>query len=100
MKLQVQSIHFDADIKLLDYLQKKCDKLDSFFDRIQDGQVYLRIEKPGEPSLKSVEIKVNVPGEALLAKEEAYTFEEATDLATDALKRQVKRYKEKLRESN
>ncbi|MEM0995537.1 MAG: ribosome-associated translation inhibitor RaiA [Bacteroidota bacterium] len=100
MKLQVQSIRFDADEKLLAYIQKKCDKLDSFFDRIQDGQVYLRIEKSGEPSLKSVEIKINVPGEVLIASEEAYSFEEATDLATETLKRQVKRYKEKLREHN
>jgi putative sigma-54 modulation protein len=100
MKLQVQSIHFDADAKLLAYVQKKCDKLDSFFDRIQDGQVYLRIEKVGEPSLKSVEVKVNVPGESLLAKEEAFTFEEAIDLATETLKRSVKRYKEKIREKS
>lgn len=100
MKLQVQSIHFDADSKLLAYVQKKCDKLDSFFDRIQDGQVYLRIEKAGEPSLKSVEVKINVPGESLVAKEESYTFEEAIDLTTETLKRQVKRYKEKLREKS
>lgn len=93
----MQSIHFDADQKLLDYIQKKCDKLDQFFDHIQDGSVYLRIEKQGEPSLKSVEIKVNVPHDVLISKEEAFTFEEATDLATDNLKRQVIRYKDKLR---
>ncbi len=97
MKLQMQSIHFDADQKLLDYIQKKCDKLDQFFDRIQDGNVYLRIEKTGDPSLKSVEIKLNVPGVDLIAKEEAYTFEEATDIATDSLKAQLKRYKDRMR---
>lgn len=97
MKLQMQSIHFDADRKLLDYVQKKCDKLDQFFDRIQDGNVYLRIERVGDPSLKSVEIKLNVPGMDLLSKEEAYSFEEATDLATESLKRQVKRYKDRMR---
>ena len=93
----MQSIHFDADRKLLDYVQKKCDKLDQFFDRIQDGNVYLRIERVGDPSLKSVEIKLNVPGMDLLSKEEAYSFEEATDLATESLKRQVKRYKDRMR---
>jgi putative sigma-54 modulation protein len=97
MKLQMQSIHFDADHKLLDYIQKKCDKLDQFFDRIQDGNVYLRIEKAGDPSLKSVEIKLNVPGVDLFAREEAYTFEEATDIATENLKTQVKRYKDRMR---
>ena len=97
MKLQTQSIHFDADQKLLDYLQKKCDKLDHFYDRIIDGQVYLKLEKVGDPSLKNVEIKVNVPGDELISSEQAYTFEEAIDSATDNLKRQIKRYKEKLR---
>lgn len=97
MKLQVQSIHFDADQKLLDYVQQKCDKLDTFFDRIQDGQVYLRLEKVGDPSLKKVEIKLNVPNDVLIASEEAYQFEEAIDLATENLKRSLKRYKERLR---
>ena len=97
MKLQVQSIHFDADQKLLDYLQKKCDKLDTFFDRIEDGQVFLRLEKTGDPSLKSVEIKVNVPGDRLIVKEEAYSFEEAIDIGTESLKRQLKKYKERVR---
>lgn len=97
MNIQIQSIHFDADQKLLDYVQKKCDKLDTFFDRIIDGQVYMRLEKVGDPSLKAVEIKINVPGDRLIAKEEGVSFEEATDLATDNLKRQLKRYKEKMR---
>ncbi|HEX2900979.1 MAG TPA: ribosome-associated translation inhibitor RaiA [Bacteroidia bacterium] len=97
MKLEIQSIHFDADQKLLDYIQKKCDKLDQFFDKITSGQVYLRVEKKGEHSLKSVEIKVLVPGETLLVNEESFSFEEGVDNATENLKRQLKRYKEKLR---
>jgi putative sigma-54 modulation protein len=97
MKLQVQSIHFDADQKLLDYVQRKCDKLDHFFDKIIDGQVYLRVEKKGDHSLKSVEIKLMVPSETLLVKQESFSFEEAVDIATENLKRQVNRYKEKLR---
>jgi putative sigma-54 modulation protein len=97
MKIQIQSIHFDADQKLLDYIQKKCDKLDQFFDNVQSGQVYLRVEKKGEHSLKSVEIKILVPGEALLVKEESFSFEEGVDNATESLKRQLNRYKEKLR---
>jgi putative sigma-54 modulation protein len=97
MKIQIQSIHFDADQKLIDYIHLKCDKLDKFFDHITDAQVYLRVEKKGEHSLKSVEIKVNVPGERLIASEQGYSFEEAVDLTTENLKRQVTRYKEKLR---
>ena len=98
MKLQVQSIHFNADQSLLDYIQEKCDKLDQFFDKIIDGQVYLKVLKEGKPNNKSVEIKINVPNEVLIASEtEVNRFEEGTDLCTDNLKRQIKRYKEKLR---
>jgi putative sigma-54 modulation protein len=97
MKLQIQSIHFDADKKLLEYVQKKCNKLDTYFDHIIDGNVFLRIERVGDSSLKSVEIKLNVPGDSLVAKEQAFSFEEATDLVAENLKRQVVRYKEKMR---
>lgn len=97
MKLQIQSIHFDADQKLLDYIQKKCDKLDQFFDNIHSGQVFLKLERKGEHSLKSVEIKLLVPGNSLIASQESFSFEEAIDLVTDSLKRQIKTYKEKLR---
>lgn len=98
MKLQVQSIHFDADSSLLDYIQEKCDKLDHFFDRIIDGQVYLKVEREHKPNNKSVEIKINVPNESLLASQVGVSsFEEGVDLCKDNLKRQLKRYKEKLR---
>ncbi|MCB9232592.1 MAG: ribosome-associated translation inhibitor RaiA [Bacteroidia bacterium] len=98
MKLQIQSIHFDADRKLLEYIQQKCDKLDTFFDRIVDGQVFLKAEKVALVENKVVEIKLNVPNDTLVATENGVKFEEAVDLATDNLKRQIKRYKERLRE--
>ena len=44
MKLQMHSIHFDADIKLLDFIQKRVDKLETFYDRIIDGEVFLRVQ--------------------------------------------------------
>lgn len=98
MKLQIQSIHFDADQKLLDYIQEKCDKLDKFFDRITDGQVFLKLEKDGDSkSNKLVEIKLNLPGEILVVKEQGIKFEEGTDLAVESLKRLVQRHKEKLK---
>ena len=40
MKLQMHSIRFDADQKLISFIQKKADKLDRFFDRIIDGEVF------------------------------------------------------------
>jgi putative sigma-54 modulation protein len=96
MKLQVHSIHFNADSKLVDFIQKKVDKLETFYDRVVDGEVFLRINNEGVDN-KTVEIKVKVPGSQLFAKEQARSFEAATDLATEALSNQLKRFKEKMR---
>jgi len=94
MKLQMHSIHFDADQKLLDFIQKKVDKLETFYDRIVDGEVFLRLNNTGIEN-KTIEIKLNAPGQQLFAKEQAKSFEEATDTAVEALRRQVKKLKVK-----
>jgi len=97
MKLQVHSIHFNADVKLIDFIQKKVDKLETFYDRMVDGEVFLRLNNEGIEN-KTVEIKLKVPGNQLFAKEQAKSFEEATDLATEALRAQLKKFKTKLRD--
>ena len=92
MKLQVHSIHFDADIKLIDFIQKKLNKLETFYDRLVDGEVFLRLNNEGIEN-KTVEIKLRVPGNQLFAIEKARSFEAATDLAADALRTQLKKFK-------
>lgn len=94
MKLQMHSIHFDADHKLLGFIQRKVDKLETFYDRMVDGEVFLKINNSGIEN-KTVEIKLNLPGQQLFAKEDAKTFEEATDQATEALRRQIRKIKMK-----
>ncbi|MCB0496396.1 MAG: ribosome-associated translation inhibitor RaiA [Cyclobacteriaceae bacterium] len=94
MKLQMHSIKFDADSKLLDVIQKKMDKLETFFDRVIDGEVYLRLNNEGIKN-KTVEIKLNIPGDQLFAEASDKSFEAATDEATEALRRQLKKFKRK-----
>jgi putative sigma-54 modulation protein len=96
MKLQVHSIHFDADTKLIEFIQKKVDKLETFYDRLVDGQVFLRLNNEGIDN-KTVEIKLKVPGTELFAKEQARSFEAATDQATEALRIQLKKFKMKIK---
>jgi putative sigma-54 modulation protein len=96
MKLQVHSIHFDADRKLVDFIQRKIDKLETFYDRLVDGEVFLRLNNEGVEN-KTVEIKINMPGNQLFATEKASTFEAAADQATTALRTQLKKFKTKLR---
>ena len=96
MKLHMHAVHFDADRKLLGFIQQKADKLDTFYDRILDGEVFLRLDK-GEHSRenKVVEIKLNVPGGTLFVKECDTSFERAADTAVEALKGQIKKHKDK-----
>ena len=96
MKLQVHSIHFDADVKLIDFIQKKIDKLETFYDRLVDGEVFLRLNNEGVEN-KTVEIKLNVPGTQLFAIEKAKSFEAAADQAANALRMQLKKFKTKVR---
>ncbi|WP_113923956.1 ribosome hibernation-promoting factor, HPF/YfiA family [Cognataquiflexum aquatile] len=96
MKLQMHSIHFDADQKLIDFIQKKADKLDTYFDRIIDGEVFMRLDKHEKNENKIVEIKLNVPGKTLFAKNQSDSFEAAADEAIEGLRRQLKKFKEKM----
>lgn len=96
MKLQMHSIHFDADRKLIDFIQKKADKLETFYDQIIDGEVFMRLDKNDNNSNKIVEIKMNVPGKQFFAKNQSDSFEAAADEAVEGLRRQIKKYKEKM----
>ncbi|MEO5570875.1 MAG: ribosome-associated translation inhibitor RaiA [Bacteroidia bacterium] len=97
MKLKIQSIHFSADQKLLAFIQEKVDRLLHFYEDIIEGEVYLKIDKSDDLDNKITEIKLQTPGKILFAKERCRTFEEATDSAVEALRRQITKHKEKTR---
>lgn len=94
--MQIHSVRFDADVKLLNFIEEKVNKLDTFYDRIVDGEVFLRLEKNEKRENKVVEIKVNLPGSTVFAKAQNGSFEAAADEATESLRRQIKKFKEKL----
>ena len=97
MKIRVQSIHFNADSKLLDFVQEKVDKLVHFYDQIISGEVFLKLDKSNDTQNKIVQIKIQLPGNDIIAKEQRKTFEEATDLCMESLSRQIIKHKEKTR---
>ena len=96
MRLQVHSIHFDADRKLIDFIQQRVDKLETFYNRLVKGEVFLKINNEGIEN-KTVEIKLSVPGKKLFAKEQARSFEAAAELAIEALKNQLKKFKTQIK---
>lgn len=96
MKLQTQTVHVDPAPELIDFIQRKVDKLETFYDRIINGEVFLKMENGEAIENKIVEIKLNIPGNQLFAKEQAESFEAAADAAVNALRRQLKKHKDKL----
>ncbi len=99
MSTKVHSVHFDADIKLINFINTKVSKLSLFFDHIVTSEVFLRLDKSQDKSNKVAEVRILLPGKELFAKKQSKTFEEATDLAVEALRRQVRKYKGKLSEA-
>ena len=96
MKIQIQSVHFDADKQLKDFISKKLTKLDTFYDRIIDSDVVLSMEQLNtQVKDKVVVIKTNIPGGTLVAKEKSKKFEAAIDMAVNSLKRQIEKIKSK-----
>jgi putative sigma-54 modulation protein len=95
MQITVQSIHFDADLKLIEFVEEKTKKLGVFHPAIHKAEILLRLDKNADQENKITEIILKVPGKELFAKKQCKTFEEATDLAVDALKHQIEKNKEK-----
>jgi len=99
MKVFVQSVNFNADKELVTFIEKKINRLEKYFDRIVDTRVFLKVEQTSEKENKTVEIKVNVPGNEFVVTKQAKTFEEGASLGIDVLKRQLTKSKEKQRAS-
>ena len=83
MKVLTQAIHFKADVKLLEFIQKKLDKLELFYDRVIDAEVYLHLLNTSDKENKMIELKLRVPGETFMVKKQATTFEECIDLCAE-----------------
>ena len=97
MNIQIHSVRFDADKKLIDFVHQKLEKLTQFDEEIVNAEVYLRLDKDQERENKISEIKLELPGGPLFAKKQTKSFEEATDEAIDALKKQITKHKQKKR---
>ncbi|MBQ6953910.1 MAG: ribosome-associated translation inhibitor RaiA [Bacteroidales bacterium] len=91
--INVKSLKFDADEKLLDFIDKKVGKVEKFFDNMGDIDVTLSLLPEAEN--KCVKLQTHMPGEEIVIERNARTFEEAVTDAADALKEKIVRVKEK-----
>ncbi len=97
MNIKINSVHFKADQKLEDFVTEKVGKLENYFDGVISSEVTLRLEKNVETGNKVAEIRILIPGNDLFAKKQATSFEQATDTAVEALRKQITRHKDKVR---
>ena len=97
MNVNFQSINFKADIKLIEFTQRRIEKISQFYDQIVDVYVYTKVENFSDKINKLVELKIGIPGDDVIIKKTAKTFEEAINSAADSAERVLKRRKEKQR---
>ncbi|MDV7187226.1 ribosome-associated translation inhibitor RaiA [Lutibacter sp. TH_r2] len=97
MKVFIQSVNFKADASLVEFVEKKLNSIEKYYDKIVDAEVYLKVQQTSEKENKLVDVKLNVPGNDFVVKKQCKTFEEGVMLAADTLKRQLTKKKEKVK---
>ena len=93
MNVQIQAVKFDADRKLIEFVEAKMAKLD--IERATGADVILKLDKDNEKGNKVAIIRIEVPGDDLVAEARSKSFEESVDNAIDALKKQIEKHKER-----
>lgn len=97
MKVYVQSVNFNADKELIEFIEKKVSNLEKYYDKIVDAEVFLKVQQTSEKENKTVDVKLNISGHDIVVKKQCKTFEEGSMLAVDSLKRKLLQIKEKVR---
>jgi putative sigma-54 modulation protein len=95
MNIKINSLRFSPTRELESFVEGKIKKLNLFYDEIIGAEVFLKLENTQNLKNKVTEIRLEIPGSELFAKKQSKSFEESTDNAIDALKRQITRYKNK-----
>ena len=93
MDIRVQSLKFDADQKLLDFVEKKFSRIEKFYDGITGEEVALSL-LPDHQN-KNVKVQVSIPGNTIVVEKNAKTFEDAVVDCADILKEKLVKEKEK-----
>lgn len=96
MNIQIQSVKFDADQKLVAFIEEKVEKLERYADDIISADITLKLDKDKEHGNKVAVLKLDVAGETLVAERQCKSFEEAVDLSVDALRKQISKHKAKV----
>jgi len=97
MNVKINAVHFKADKKLEAFIKEKLLKLNTYFEGVISAEVKLKLDNTENRENKIMEVRLIIKGNDLFAVKESKSFEEATDQAAEALRKQLVRYKEKIR---
>ena len=97
MRLNINAVHFKADKKLQAYIKEKMEKITQVFEGVIDTEVSLKVDNSDMRENKIAEIRVTIPGNNFYVKKQSATFEESADEAVEALRKQIRKYKDKVR---
>ncbi len=96
MNVNIQTVHFEADEKLLEYVHKKIEKLNTFHDNVIKVDVFLKLDNVVHNIKdKIAEIQIHVPKQHFFTKACSKSFEESFDNALNSVITQIKRKKER-----
>ena len=91
MEVKIQSVKFDASKQLIEFVEKKMSRLERFEGNSTGVDVTLKLDKDDEKGNKLALVTLHIPGGDIVSEQRARTFEEAVDLALDAIKRQIEK---------
>ena len=97
MKVNVHAVNFTVDGKLVGFTQTRLDKLEKYYDRVVNSDVFFKVENTNGKENKIAEVKISVPGDEFIVKKQCKTFEEAVELAACSLERLLVKRKQKVR---
>jgi putative sigma-54 modulation protein len=97
MKINIQTVHFSMNSNLQKYIEKRLSKLNLYYNRIVSIDLYLNLDNHNDQTNKSVELRVNIPGDDVVVGKKSESFEKSLDMAASRAERMLKRRKEKSR---
>jgi putative sigma-54 modulation protein len=97
MKINIQTVHFSMNSNLQKYIDKRLSKLSLYYNRIVSVDLYLNLDNQSSQTNKSVELRINIPGDDVVVGKKSESFEKSLDMATSTAERMLKRRKEKAR---
>jgi putative sigma-54 modulation protein len=93
MDIRITARHFDLDPGLREYIEEKVSHLSHYFDRVDEAHIVLDAE--GRRMIACV--TVHASRAVISSEQEAADMRSAFDLSLDKVERQIRRYKERIR---